>query len=73
MNAVLRGAVKRDLIPHVLLDAVRRRYWCKFEAGADAAGLLMRALHLAMTFDRLSAEPEAVAASPPSHAMTLSD
>ena len=73
MNAVLRGAVKRDLIPHVLLDAVRRRYWSKFEAGADAAGLLMRALHLAMTFDRLSAEPEAVAASPPSHAMTLSD
>lgn len=64
VRAVARATVKRDLVPDVLSDAVRHRYWFKFEAGADAAGLLMRALHLAMTFDRLAARPAAAASEP---------
>lgn len=63
-KAVLRFAVKRGLVPHVLLDAYRRRYWCMFETGADEAGLLMRALHLSMTFDRLSGRQARAMAEP---------
>jgi hypothetical protein len=70
-KAVLRFAVKRGLVPRVLLDAYRRRYWCMFETGADEAGLLMRALHLSMTFDRLSG-PQARTTAEPRPAVSLS-
>lgn len=64
VNAVLRFVVKRDLVPPDLMDAYRRRYYFKFEAGADEAGLLMRALHLSMTFDRLSGRQARATAEP---------
>lgn len=64
-TTVARMFVKRELAPPGLVDLVRRRYWNKFEV-ADQAMMLMRALQLAMTFDRCRGAPARLspAASP---------
>lgn len=68
VTAAMRVIARRELIPPALMDALRRRYWCKFEAGADAAGLLMRALQVAMIFDQAAAD----ARRPIMHAASVS-
>ncbi|MEN3974861.1 asparagine synthase-related protein [Emcibacter sp. SYSU 3D8] len=63
-RSALRIVIKSGLLPRSVVNALRRRYWNRFNAGADRAVLLMRALHLAMTFDGLPARHEAAAPRP---------
>ena len=65
-EALLRALVKWEVAPKRLLNVYRRHYWMLFGGGADEAGLLMRVLHLATTFDRLA--PAGNAAEPRSAA-----
>lgn len=54
LESAVRAVLKRELIPLSIEFAVKRRYWQKFHRGTDKAGLFMRALHLAMTIDRVT-------------------
>ncbi len=54
IESALRTIMRQRIIPLPLEFAVKRLYWQKFRRGTDQAGLFMRALHLAMTVDRLT-------------------
>ncbi len=54
LDSAARMLIRRELAPAMLIDGLRRRYWNRFES-ADPAAMLMRAVHLAMTFDQCRA------------------
>ncbi|MGE0665154.1 MAG: asparagine synthase-related protein [Sphingomonadales bacterium] len=56
LRAVARPLIKRDLVPPMLVNDFRRRFWGRFETGTDEAALLLRALHLSMIFNRPAAD-----------------